>query len=198
MKVHYDTVAESGVVPDQWTFNRTAVMSLALVRYGCIPEVSRFTCGSVAGLQRGAAVVVETHRGLQLGTFLERVTPAHPADRDPSEPEPAAPSPILRAASEADRADAAAMTSEAAAEFSAWTSRIAQWELELELIDLEWTLDRQKLILYVLNERGPDCTKLALQAAAAGLGTIEVQPVTADGLVTQPTGGGGGCGSCGC
>jgi hypothetical protein len=81
--------------------------------------------------------------------------------------------------------------------FPEWITRITEWELMLELIDLEWTLDRQKLILYVLNDRGPDCTKLALQAAAAGLGTIEVQPVTAEGLVTPPAST-GGCGSCGC
>ena len=46
----------------------------------------------------------------------------------------------------------------------------------MELIDLEWTLDKSKLILYVLNDRGPEATRLGLQAAAAGLGTVEVQP----------------------
>jgi cell fate regulator YaaT (PSP1 superfamily) len=173
-------------------------MTLALIRYGTIPEVSRFTCGSVAGLKRGAPVVVETHRGLQVGTFLERVVPVPAADRDPAEPTPTASNPILRTASADDLAKASGLQQEAAAAFAEWTGRIAGWNLELELIDLEWTLDRGKLILYVLNERGPDCTKLALQAAAAGLGPIEVQPVTAEGLVTQPDSMGGGCGSCGC
>jgi hypothetical protein len=61
-------------------------------------------------------------------------------------------------------------------------------------------LEDDKLVLYVLNDRGPDCTKLALQAAAAGLGVIEVQPVGAEGLMTLETGNGcgsGGCGNCG-
>jgi cell fate regulator YaaT (PSP1 superfamily) len=173
-------------------------MTLALVRYGSIPEVARFTCGSVAGLTRGAPVVVETHRGLQVGTFLEKVTPVHPADRDPGEAPAAVSNPILRTAGRDDLGRAANLQQEAAAAFGEWSDRIAGWNLELELIDLEWTLDRSKLILYVLNERGPDCTKLALQAAAAGLGPIEVQPVTAEGLVTQPASTGGGCGSCGC
>ena len=70
--------------------------------------------------------------------------------------------------------------------------------LDLQLIDLEWTLDRTKLILYVLNERGPDCTKLALQAAAAGLGLVEVQPVDENGLVAVEPSGGCGSGGCGC
>jgi len=73
-----------------------------------------------------------------------------------------------------------------------------QWGLSLELIDLEWTLDRQKLILYVICDRGPDTTKLALQAAASGFGVVEVQPVSSTGLVTIPQSscgsGGGGCG----
>ena len=172
-------------------------MALALVRYGTIPEVARFECDAAAGLTRGVPVVVETHRGVQVGTFLERVTPVHPADRDPMEPEYAPPRPLLRTASAADLAAASELANDAQTAFDEWTAYIVKWNLDLELIDLEWTLDRQKLILYVLNERGPDCTKLALQAAAAGLGIIEVQPVTADGLVTQPTGGGGGCGSCG-
>jgi hypothetical protein len=63
-------------------------------------------------------------------------------------------------------------------------------------------LDRSKLVLYVLNDRGSDCTKLAIYAAAEGLAPVEVQPVNANGLVQlEPAGGGcgtgGGCGSCG-
>jgi cell fate regulator YaaT (PSP1 superfamily) len=172
-------------------------MSTALIRYGAIPEVARFQSGSITGLERGVCVVVDTHRGLEIGTFLESVKAVHSADRDPFQAEPGAPRTILRVASESDRQTATELRRQADAEFALWTSRISEWHLDLELIDLERTLDGAKLILYVLNERGPDCTKLALQAAAAGLGIIEVQPVTAEGLVTLPAGG-GGCGSCGC
>lgn len=172
-------------------------MGIALVRYGTIPEVARFQSGSVAGLRRGTDVVVDTHRGLEIGTFLETVTSVHPADRDADVPAPGPARLIVRRCTDTDRSEAEALRREAELQFQSWTRRIAEWKLELELIDLEWTLDRSKLILYVLNERGPDCTKLALQAAAAGLGTIEVQPVSTDGLVAQPAGG-GGCGTCGC
>src|SRR5690606_21213574 len=160
-----------------------------------IPEVARFSCGSIAGLERGASVVVETHRGLQVGTFLERVTPVHPADRDGSGP-PVVSNSILRTATREDAASAARLQQEAGAVFDDWAARIVDWNLDLELIDLEWTLDRSKLILYVLSERGPDCTKLALQAAAAGLGIVEVQPVDHTGAV--PIQSGHGCGNCGC
>ena len=42
---------------------------------------------------------------------------------------------------------------------------------------------------------GAETTKLALQAAAAGLAVVEVQPVNADGPVPLAAAGGGGCGS---
>ena len=81
-------------------------------------------------------------------------------------------------------------------QFDQWQERIKDWDLSLELIDLEWMLNHQELVLYVLNDRGPDCTKLALQAAVAGLGISEVQPVNAEGLV-QAESSGGGCVRCG-
>jgi PSP1 C-terminal conserved region len=103
---------------------------------------------------------------------------------------------VLRIATAEDETAQRRLRNRADAEFSGWARRIAEWEIDLQLIDLEWTLDDAKLVLYVLNERGPECTKLALQAAAAGLGVIEVQPVSAEGLKPQESG--GGCGSCGC
>ena len=196
---HYDAALGGGRPFVKYRRQRNVLMSVVLVRYGTIPEVARFESGSVGGLTRGRQVVVETHRGLQLGTYLEQLKPVHPADRDPLLPETgdAALRPVLRVATDKDIDQAGSLSSKSQGEYGEWSQRIADWRLELELIDLEWTLDGEKLILYVLNDRGPDCTKLALQAAAAGLGHVEVQPVDTEGLVTQPTGG-GGCGSCGC
>ncbi|MEZ6144837.1 MAG: PSP1 C-terminal domain-containing protein [Planctomycetaceae bacterium] len=169
-----------------------------LVRYGTIPEVARFDAAEIAPIQRGEMVLVNTHRGMQLGEVLD---PVRTSLRDPTFGTPAVQETaeslpkVIRRALEDDLAASRALRVEAEQEFGDWQQRIIDWNLELELIDLEWTFDRKKLILYVLNERGPDCTKLALQAAAAGLGIIEVQPVNADGLVTVPAS--GGCSSCG-
>lgn len=177
---------------------------IALVRYGAVPEVARFRINGAGAFARGDHVVVETHRGVELGVHLQttvRTSNAESngdADSDGAEPEQS----VLRRANADDLAASGNLRSRAETEFAEWQDRIEQWKLELELIDLEWTLDGSKLVLYVLNERGPDCTKLALQAAAAGLGVIEVQPVDADGLMQLETGGGGcgsgGCGSGGC
>ncbi len=167
-----------------------------LVRYGAVPEVAR--CRLEEGLlrpQRGESVVVLTHRGEQLGEVLGDVR---------SQSEHPAAFTILRPASNADLAAVRIAIEQASAEFSEWTSRVADWKIDLQVIDLERTLDGSKLILYVLNERGPECTRLAIQAAASGFGVIEVQPVGAEGLISQPASGGGcgsgggGCGSGGC
>lgn len=170
--------------------------SIVLVRYGVISEVSRFV-PSGEPIERGARVVVRTRRGLEIGTVLDTVKSrpnGHSNEEDGDSAET-----ILRPATDNDAATFDELRTAVPQEYAAWSARIREWNLELELIDLEWTLDREKLILYVLGGRGPDCTKLALQAAAAGFSGIEVQPVDAGGLVTIPTSDGGcGSGGCGC
>lgn len=166
-------------------------MIAILARYGAIPEVARCRWPLTTPPGRSQTVVLSTHRGPELGTVLDVLRPR----QEPGE-EAAPQFEVLRVASEDDLQQARVLRERSSREFSAWQQRIADWGLDLQLIDLEWTIDGQKLVLYVLNERGPESTKLALQAAAAGLGLVEVQPVGSDGPMTLPSG--GGCGSCGC
>ncbi|MFV0443878.1 MAG: PSP1 C-terminal domain-containing protein [Planctomycetaceae bacterium] len=170
-----------------------------LVRYGVIPEVARCQLTGDSDLARGQEVVIESHRGLQLGTVVEALRPGTRRLTDMAtetvEQEPESAFSVIRAASAEDQHRSRELRIAAEDEFTAWQRRIAQWQVDVQLVDLEWTLDRAKLILYVLNERGPECTKLAIQAAAAGLGVVEVQPVSSEGIVSQPN---AGCGSCGC
>jgi cell fate regulator YaaT (PSP1 superfamily) len=160
-----------------------------LVRYGRIPEVARVVADDRR--ERGEKVVVRTHRGLELATVLETLKPTPKAEELESD------FVVVREATAQDQFEFTGLATRAGDEFSEWTKRIADWKLDLQLVDLEWTLDREKLILYVLNDRGPECTRLAIQAAAEGLGIVEVQPVSAAGLVPKETGGGCGSGGCG-
>ena len=166
-----------------------------LVRYGAIAEVARFEFESVGSLGRDVRVVVRTRRGLELGTLLDTSNDSPKADEN----EVASEIRVVRQATADDESRSTELRSKCDREFETWCRRIQSWKLKLELIDLEWTLDRSKLILYVLNDRGPDCTQLALQAAAAGLGIVEVQPVDSQGLVTIDTPNAGcGCNNNGC
>jgi len=167
---------------------------IALVRYGSIPEVARCDINSVANITRGCDVVVKTHRGLELGQVLDLLIPSP----EPGEELRPASFTIERCATAKDQSQRQRQLEQTREDFPGWEQRIKDWDLDLQLIELEWTLDAEKLVLYVLNERGPECTKLALQVAAAGLGIVDVQPVSMEGLVSMPTGGGCGSGGCGC
>lgn len=159
---------------------------IALARYGRVPQVARFA-GFAAVPNRGSQVVVSTDRGeeiavvLQTNKNLKLETPEGMTGE------------VLRAATDADLATFAKNEQTMEAAFPGWIERCAKWKLQLELIDLEMTLDG-RLILYVLNDRGAETTRMALLAAAAGLGIVHVQPVSAEGVVQAS--GGGGCGSC--
>jgi cell fate regulator YaaT (PSP1 superfamily) len=178
----------------------------ALVRYGTISEVAHFEIPADYVRNRGDRVVVRTHRGIELGTLLTdkgnvsnrsaAESGQHATGGDPGDPDLNQQS-ILRTATVEDEQAALRLRRECEQDFGEWRGRIEKWNLCLELIDLEWTLDKSKLILYVLNDRGPESTKLALQAAAAGYGIVEVQTVGSDGPITQSTGGGCGSGHCG-
>jgi cell fate regulator YaaT (PSP1 superfamily) len=184
-----------------------------LVRYGMISEVARFATEPGVALERGERVVIRTHRGIEMGTLLEdvraidfngardplqhSVNGGATATAEPADDAEATSLRILRTPTAEDERTSGGLKDECEKAFSIWRERIDDWKLRLELIDLEWTLDKSKLILYVLNDRGPECTKLALQAAAAGLGTVEVQPVGPEGLISESQGGGCGSGHCG-
>ena len=163
---------------------------LVLARYGRVPQVARFAAwGEKPG--RTSLVVVSTDRGQELATVLQTLPP----NAKTAEGEDATPTgELIRIASDDDLTRHTADQHAAEVSFPEWTTRVEKWKMQLELIDIERTLD-DRLILYVLNDRSAETTRLALLAAAGGFGVIHVQPVSAEGVV-QASGGGGGCGSC--
>jgi len=162
---------------------------LVLARYGRVPQVARFA-GWGERPERNTCVVVSTDRGQELAIVLQTL-PVHARTADGEQATPTGE--LLRHAS-ADDIELNLRGQRGAEEsFPAWFARAEKWKLQLELIDIERTLD-DRLILYVLNDRSAETTRLALLAAAGGFGVIHVQPVSAEGIVQ--TGGGGGCGTC--
>lgn len=162
---------------------------LVLARYGRVPQVARFA-GFGSPVHRETQVVVTTERGHELAVVLQTL-PGSLKAADGSTLNLTGS--VVRLATNDDLAAAAATEAQTESSFGEWLARAASWKLQLELIDIERTLD-DRLILYVLNDRGAETTRLALLAAAAGFGVVHVQPVSADGVVLAS---GGGCGSCG-
>ena len=126
--------------------------------------------------------VIEQHGGYQIAGLVGRPNEMHAQHLGYA---------VIATDNDLATAEKNEQTTEAA--FPGWIERCGKWKLQLELIDLEMTLD-SRLILYVLNDRGAETTRMALLAAAAGLGIVHVQPVSAEGVVQAS--GGGGCGSC--
>lgn len=183
-------------IPDASTpANKQEHWPVVLVRYGRIPEVARFGLPDGLSGRRGDHVVIASPRGQLIGEVLEhlRRDPNPTADGQPRE-EPETTGAVERLATKADLERQAGLDAQADAAFIDWAERIQDWGIELELLDVECTLD-ERTTLYVLNDRGAEPTKLALRAVTEHLGLVDVQPVTADGVV--PPQGGGGCGSCG-
>ena len=162
---------------------------LVLARYGRVPQVARFAAWGDKP-ERTASVVVSTDRGQELATVLQTLPP----NAKTAEGEAATPTGELLRLATADDLEHGAKDQKAAEDsFADWSARAEKWKLQLELIDIERTLD-DRLILYVLNDRSAETTRLALLAAAGGFGVIHVQPVSAEGVVQAS---GGGCGTCG-
>ncbi|MBL4886252.1 MAG: hypothetical protein JKY95_17185 [Planctomycetaceae bacterium] len=180
----------------------TVTRNRYLLRVGVCGETVRCLGIDQPLFKRGDQVVLDTDRGDMLAKVMQQLPEDNPPGDAPdqqSEEQVSDVSQILRLASEDDLQQQQQLKLRAEQDFKAWADRIEQWKVEVELVDLEWTLDGEKLILYVLNSRGPECTKLAMQAHAQGLGVIDVVPVSATGVSIPPVEkSGGGCGSGGC
>lgn len=186
-------IIETSDWTDLSTASPTEQVRTVVVRYGRVPRVARFTAMSV-DCARDALVVVATDRGEELAVVLAAETLRSTGNSLES-----ATGSVLRVATGDDSQLASVLQKEADDQFERWQQLVADRKLQLQIIDLEYTLDR-KLIVYTLNERGPETTRLSLLAAAAGLGLIHVEPVSAKDSVEAPPKKTGGCGSgsCGC
>lgn len=160
---------------------------IAIARYGRVPQVARFG-GRGERPARDHRICVTTDRGEELADVLS-ITGATGANLENLTGQ------VNRIATTADVELSESLVQETESEYRAWEKRIRDWKMQLQLVDIERTLDR-RLILYVLNERGPETTRLALLAAAGGHGIVHVQPVTADGIPPEKPK--SGCGDCGC
>ncbi len=169
--------------------SETLPARLYLVRIGLYGEPLQCQAQDRQTYSRRQRVVVETERGEIPAEILREMPADNKTEEQPH-------SCILRAFGPEDFDQAAALQARSADDFAEWRQRIDSWNMQLELVDLEWTLDGKRLMLYVLNERGPETTKLALRASAEGFPHIDVLPVTAEGLLAASADGGGcGCGS---
>ena len=171
-----------------------------LIRYGLARSVARFAPeeGSVAGpLDRGATVVVRTHRGTELGAVLGFAPAAFDAD-DPA----GRVAPLLRVATPVDLDRARAAEARRAADFEACRAVFDDGVWPLDLIDAEPLLDDGRTVLHYLGPHRLDAAGLvAILRDRCGLDVV-LEPAGLDGDPDDEEAGAGsrddhGCGSCG-
>ncbi|MGB4738012.1 MAG: PSP1 C-terminal domain-containing protein, partial [Fuerstiella sp.] len=123
--------------------------NVALVRYGLIPQVARFGLSDElklqleAGERRGLKLVVTSDRGVEVADLLEIVRKGIITTDNPVTGE------IQRIATDADLATHAENRKRAELEFFDWQQRVSDWQLQLQIIDVEWTLEADQVVLYV-------------------------------------------------
>lgn len=121
--------------------------------------------------QKGTSVIVETARGLECGTVID-------TNHEVAEDKLVAPlKPIVRAATDADLKrveDNAAREKKA---FKICEEKIRKHELDMKLIDVEYTFDNKKILFYFTADGRVDFRDLVKDLAAVFKTRIELRQV---------------------
>jgi PSP1 C-terminal conserved region len=179
-----------------------------LIRYGAMGHVARFRAGPPEGpFHRGQAVVIQSHRGMELGEVLVRFDDVSlpkalggfesPESDDSAGIESESEPRVLRAAGSEDLARAEEADAFQPARF-ARCQRILQEEgWPWELLDVEPLLDGQTTVLHYLGPRQIDERALRARFRAACEFDVVFEPIGSEpeGSESEDLDGDHGCGS---
>ncbi|MEJ5277297.1 MAG: regulatory iron-sulfur-containing complex subunit RicT [Thermogemmata sp.] len=143
-----------------------------IVRHGAMHLHGVFTPVADLAVQRGAAVVVQTERGTELGTALCPATAAAVEQiPDPTEGE------LLRLATPADQAKAQEHQARRRQDYDDAARLILQHHLPMQLVDVEWLLGEERVIFYFLAEQRVDFRELVKSMARHFRKRIELRQI---------------------
>ena len=122
-------------------------------------------------LRAGMHVIVETARGVEMGTVMTD-------PKDVSEEEVIQPlKPVIRIASEADEKTAAKNIEKEKEAFKICLEKIAKHKLDMKLVDAEYTFDNNKLLFYFTADGRIDFRELVKDLAAVFRTRIELRQI---------------------
>lgn len=130
------------------------------VRFRTSPQIYWFSPTAGVECAKGARVVVETQRGVELATVVE---PEHEVD-DGKVVQPL--KPIVRLATESELEAARADESKKPEILAEARARVAAHELDMKIVDCEFTVDHSKLVLYFTAEQRVDFRDLVRDLAS--------------------------------
>jgi nitrite reductase/ring-hydroxylating ferredoxin subunit len=164
-----------------------------LIRYGALGWVGLFGTVHELECEFKTRVVLQTHRGLELGEVL--TTPSDPQTQQSKEPPTGE---LLRLAETDEVSKFETVATERLPQLMSESQKSLQaGDVSVDLVDAELLLDGKKAILYYLGDASPQLTDLR-EPLAAKLGVDEVEWQS---LIEQPQPqgcGSGGCSSGGC
>ena len=162
------------------------VQTVVGVRFKKAGKIYYFSPGKL-DIQKGDAVIVETARGVEYGTAV--LGPREVSDESVSQPV----KPIQRKATEADTARVQANKEKEKEAFAICEKKIAEHELSMKLVDVEYTFDFNKIIFYFTADGRIDFRDLVKDLAAVFRTRIELRQI---GVRDEAKlmGGLGGCG----
>jgi hypothetical protein len=186
-----------------------------LIRYGVMGHIGRFRSDPRCGgpFDRGQAVVIQSHRGIELGEVLllldETVALGSWGKLDPGTGEDAAPTEadmphVLRAASSDDLARAENVSESRSRRFSRCRGILEEAGWLWELLDVEPLFDGHSTVLHYLGSLKPDEASVRARFRVACDFDIVLEPVGGDLVddaseaIEEEHGCGDGCGSGGC
>lgn len=122
-------------------------------------------------LQTGMHVIVETARGVEMGTVMA-------GPKDVFEDEVIQPlKPVIRIATEADEKTAVKNREKEKEAFKICLEKIAKHKLDMKLIDAEYTFDNNKLLFYFTADGRIDFRELVKDLAAVFRTRIELRQI---------------------
>ncbi len=122
-------------------------------------------------LPAGTHVIVETARGIEMGTVL--MEPREISGENVVQPL----KPVIRVATEADEKTAARNHAREKDAFSICLEKIAKHRLEMKLVDAEYTFDNNKLLFYFTADGRIDFRELVKDLASVFRTRIELRQI---------------------
>jgi PSP1 C-terminal conserved region len=187
-----------------------------LIRYGAMGHIARFGAGppSEGPFHRGQAVVIQSHRGMELGEVLIPIEDSRPANsfgglEDPESDdsgriETVGEPRVLRAAGSEDLARAKNADALQPARFARCQRILQEGGWPWELLDVEPLLDGHTTVLHYLGPRHIEDATMLAQFRIACEFDVVFEPVASElegpesVELNEAHGCGSGCGSGGC
>lgn len=141
------------------------------VKFKSAGKVYYFAPGNIKGLKLDDAVIVETARGMEYGTVALEATEIK--DADVIQPLKN----IVRVATEADKAKHLENESKKGKALEICQEKINKHNLEMKLIDVEYTFDNNKIIFYFTADGRVDFRELVKDLASVFRMRIELRQI---------------------